>query len=49
MEARGYDPNKKRTKYRILKWHTRDTFSFIFILAIFISLLTLSIIKIVIF
>ena len=49
MEARGYDPSKKRTKYRILKWHTRDTLSFVFVLGVFITLLTLSIIKIVIF
>jgi energy-coupling factor transport system permease protein len=27
MEARGYDPTAKRTRYRLLKWQHRDTFS----------------------
>lgn len=25
MESRGYAPGAKRTRYKILKWHTRDT------------------------
>jgi len=32
MEARGYDPSAKRTRYRELTWHRRDTFAFLFIL-----------------
>lgn len=43
MEARGYDPSKKRTKYRILKWKTRDTLSFLFIILLFSGLLVMSI------
>jgi energy-coupling factor transport system permease protein len=31
MEARGYDPRAKRSKYRELHWATRDTISLIFI------------------
>lgn len=41
MEARGYDPSKKRTRYRLLKWHLRDTLSFIFILLLLGGLITL--------
>lgn len=25
MDARGYDPDGKRTKYRVLQWHRRDS------------------------
>lgn len=32
MEARGYDPSAKRTRYRELTWHRRDTFALIFML-----------------
>lgn len=32
MEARGYDPSAKRTRYRVMKFRLRDLFSFIFIL-----------------
>ena len=30
MEARGYDPSAKRTRYRELTWHRRDTFALLF-------------------
>lgn len=43
MEARGYDPSKKRTRYRLLKWKTRDTLSMVFVLILFGVTLTLSI------
>ena len=43
MEARGYDPSKKRTKYRLLKWKLRDSFTTIFILLLFAGLLTCTI------
>lgn len=33
MEARGYNPSAKRTRYRILKWRLADTFAFILTLA----------------
>ena len=40
MEARGYDPSKKRTRYRLLKWKLRDSFTTIFIILLFAGLLT---------
>ena len=30
MEARGYDPNAKRTKYKVNKWSLRDTLAVLF-------------------
>ena len=48
MEARGYDPSKKRTRYRLLKWKMRDTLSLVFILVLFGVTLTLSILGFVI-
>ena len=35
MEARGYDPRDKRTRYRVLKFHYSDVLSFITVGAIF--------------
>jgi energy-coupling factor transport system permease protein len=32
MEARGYDPSAKRTRYRLLKWHWVDGISFLVVL-----------------
>lgn len=43
MEARGYNPQAKRTRYRIARWHLRDTFSLIFIGLFFIGLVVLAI------
>ena len=34
MECRGYDPRGKRTRYRALKWHLKDTFFLIFVSAL---------------
>jgi energy-coupling factor transport system permease protein len=31
MEARGYNPSGKRTRYRLLKWENHDTFALIFV------------------
>ena len=45
MDARGYDPYGKRTSYKFLKFHTRDSISFIIVLlimGIFITLCALS-------
>lgn len=33
MDARGYDPDQKRTKYRILQWHRRDSIAALVMLA----------------
>ena len=41
MEARGYDPYAKRSRYRVLKFGIADLFALIFVLAIFGGILTL--------
>ena len=41
MEARGYNPQAKRTRYRVNKWKLRDSFALVFILLVFAGLLTL--------
>ena len=41
MEARGYDPYAKRSRYRKLEFHLRDLFAFILIGAIFAGILYL--------
>ena len=41
MEARGYDPRAKRTKYRILRFGWRDIIGLLFGLAIFGGILFL--------
>ena len=41
MEARGYDPYAKRTRYRKLQFHLVDLFAFIIVMAIFGGLLYL--------
>ena len=41
MEARGYDPKAKRTRYRILKFSWRDIIGFLLCGAIFGGILTL--------
>ncbi len=45
MEARGYNPQAKRTRYRVNKWHLRDSFSMFFILLILGGLITLIVTK----
>ena len=46
MEARGYNPGAKRTRYRLLKWKMRDSAALLLILIFFSSVLTISILKI---
>ena len=41
MEARGYDPKAKRSKYRVLHFSYRDIIAFLIILLIFTGVLTL--------
>lgn len=43
MEARGYDPRAKRTRFRVLKFHWSDALSFLLIGAIFGGVLYLTI------
>lgn len=41
MEARGYDPSSKRTRYRELNWHHRDTMALLWLilyLGVFVAL-----------
>ncbi len=45
MEARGYNPSAKRTKYRINKWALRDSVASIIILALLGGLITLMVTK----
>lgn len=41
MEARGYDPQEKRSRYRTLSFHLIDLFSLLIVLALFALVLTL--------
>ena len=41
MEARGYDPYTKRSRYRILQFHFKDIVALFFGLVLFGGLLTL--------
>jgi energy-coupling factor transport system permease protein len=41
MEARGYDPSAKRTRYRQLQWHCQDTFALVFMLGYFVAFIYL--------
>ncbi len=45
MEARGYDPNAKRTRYRSNKWTLKDTVSVILLACFLSGMVTLAIIK----
>lgn len=46
MEARGYDPSAKRTKYRVSKWQVKDTISSLVVLVILGGCIALLITKI---
>ncbi len=45
MEARGYDPQAKRTRYRQLRWIRRDTWSAFTMVVFFSLMLTLNILQ----
>ena len=45
MEARGYNPQAKRTRYRINKWRVRDTLSLLFMSLFFAGLIVLIVTK----
>ncbi len=45
MEARGYDPNAKRTRYRVVKWQLKDTLSVIFLCLFLSGMIALSVIR----
>jgi len=42
MEARGYDPKQKRTRYRKLKFHFSDVFAFILCASLMASTVTIA-------
>ena len=42
MEARGYNPRGKRTRYRNLAWHVGDTFSLLFIVVLTAGVIVVS-------
>ncbi len=46
MEARGYNPSGKRTRYRIMSWRMRDTFSVLFLMALLAAVIYISVDKI---
>lgn len=46
MEARGYNPGAKRTRYRILKWKLRDWIALLLLALFFAAILYISIAKI---
>lgn len=43
MEARGYDPRARRTRYRVNKWHIRDSISFLVIAGLFTGLILMKV------
>ena len=47
MEARGYIPGAKRTKYEILKYHLSDYLCYAFIILIIVAIIVLKIYKVI--
>lgn len=45
MEARGYDPDAKRTRYRAYRWSLKDTLSALVVLLFLGSMITLAVLK----
>jgi energy-coupling factor transport system permease protein len=45
MEARGYDPQGKRTRYRLLKWTWSDSLALIFMLIILGGVITVKVLN----
>lgn len=46
MEARGYDPGAKRTRFRIVSWKWPDTFTFVIVTLILAGIIVVSALKI---
>jgi energy-coupling factor transport system permease protein len=42
MESRNYNPEAPRTRYKQLKWRSTDTISLVVVLAVSVSVITLS-------
>ena len=45
MEARGYDPNARRTRYRTVKWQWKDTLSVVLLCGFLGGMITLSVLR----
>lgn len=45
MEARGYDPDAKRTRYRAYRWSLKDTLSALVVLLFLGGMITLAVLK----
>lgn len=45
MEARGYDPDAKRTRYRAYRWSIKDTLSALIVLLFLGGMITLAVLK----
>lgn len=45
MEARGYDPSAKRTRYRVMKWKFRDTVALVLVALFFAGVIVTSVLK----
>ncbi len=46
MEVRGYNPDGKRTRYRVMKFHYQDLLSLLFIVVLLVGVILISIFKI---
>jgi len=45
MEARGYDPSAKRTRYRVMKWKFRDTVALVLVLVFLAGVIVTSVMR----
>lgn len=45
MEARGYDPNARRTRYRVVKWQRKDTLCVLLLAGFLSGMIALSVIR----
>ncbi len=46
MEARGYNPSGKRTRYRVMKWRVPDSIALIFVVALLSGIIVLAALKV---
>jgi energy-coupling factor transport system permease protein len=45
MEARGYQPSARRTRYRMLTWKSRDTLAIFLVVTLFVTIMTFNILQ----
>ncbi|MDD3478440.1 MAG: energy-coupling factor transporter transmembrane component T [Candidatus Izemoplasmatales bacterium] len=46
MEARGYNPSGKRTRYRVMKWRVPDSIALIFVVGLLSGIIVLAALKV---